>query len=32
MDRIIIDEPDRSSGKREQKVEIHYNFVGDVAG
>ena len=32
VDRIIIHEPDRSSGKREQKVEIHYNFVGDVVG
>ncbi|MCL2056189.1 MAG: DUF4368 domain-containing protein [Oscillospiraceae bacterium] len=32
VDRIIVHEPDRSSGKREQKVEIHYNFIGDVAG
>jgi len=32
VDKIVVHEPDRSSGKREQKVEIHYNFVGDVLG
>ena len=32
VDKIIVHEPDRSSGKREQKIEIHYNFVGELAG
>jgi hypothetical protein len=32
VDKIIVHEPDRSSGKREQKIDIHYNFVGNVAG
>ena len=31
VDKIIVHEPDKSSGKREQKVEIHYNFVGELA-
>jgi len=31
VDKICVHEPDRSSGKREQKVEIHYNFVGELA-
>ena len=30
VDKIIVHEPDKSSGKREQKVEIHYNFVGKI--
>ncbi len=32
IDRIYIHEPDRSSGRREQKIDIHYNFVGELAG
>ena len=32
VDRIIVYEPDKSSGKRQQKIEIHYNFVGELAG
>jgi phosphoglycolate phosphatase-like HAD superfamily hydrolase len=32
IDKIIVHEPDRSSGKRQQKVDIHYNFVGELAG
>jgi hypothetical protein len=30
VDKIIVHEPDKSSGKREQKAEIHYNFVGRI--
>jgi hypothetical protein len=32
IDRIYIHEPDRSSGKRQQKVDIHHNFVGELSG
>ena len=32
IDKIIVHEPDRSSGKRTQQIEIHYNFVGELAG
>lgn len=28
VDKIIIHEPDKSSGHRIQQVDIHYNFVG----
>jgi len=31
IDKILIHEPDKSSGKRKQKVEIHYNFVRELA-
>lgn len=30
IDKIVVHEPDRSSGKRTQKVDIHYNFVGEL--
>jgi uncharacterized coiled-coil protein SlyX len=32
IDRIYIHEPDRSSGKRQQKVDIHYHVVGELGG
>jgi hypothetical protein len=32
VDKIIIHEPDRSSGKREQQVDIYFNFIGELAG
>jgi len=32
IDKIVVHEPDRSSGKREQKIDIHYNFVGEISG
>lgn len=30
VERIIVHEPDKSSGHRIQQVEIYYNFVGQV--
>lgn len=30
ISKIIIHEPDKSSGKRVQKVDIVYNFVGEI--
>ena len=30
VDKIVVHEPDRSSGKREQKIDIYYNFVGEL--
>ncbi|MDR1891485.1 MAG: recombinase family protein [Oscillospiraceae bacterium] len=31
IDRVIVHEADRSSGKREQKVDIYLNFIGQFA-
>ena len=28
VDKIVVHEADRSSGKREQQVEIHLNYIG----
>lgn len=30
VDKIVVHEPDRSHCKRTQKIDIHYNFVGDL--
>ncbi len=30
ISKIIIHEPDKSGGKRVQKVDIIYNFVGEI--
>lgn len=30
IDRIVVHAPDKSTGKRTQQVDIHYNFVGVV--
>ena len=32
VDKIVVHEPDRISGKREQKIDIYYNFVGELVG
>jgi len=29
VEKVIIHEGDRSSGRRVQKVEVHMNFIGD---
>jgi len=31
VDKIIVHEADRSSGKREQQIEIHLNYIGQFA-
>jgi hypothetical protein len=28
VEKIVVHEADRSSGKRTQKVDIHFNFIG----
>ena len=28
MDKIVVHEADKSSGKREQRVDIYLNFIG----
>jgi hypothetical protein len=28
IEKIVVHEADRSSGKRVQKVDIHFNFIG----
>ena len=28
VDKVIVHEADKSSGKREQRVDIHLNFIG----
>ena len=30
INKIIIHAPDKSSGKRMQKIDIIFNFVGDI--
>jgi len=30
IEKIVVHAPDRSSGKRQQKVEIYYNSVGII--
>jgi len=32
VDKIVVHEADKSSGKRQQKIEIHYSFIGELAG
>jgi len=32
IDKIIMYVADKSSGKHQQKIEIQYNFVGELAG
>ena len=31
VDKIIVHAPDKSSGHRTQQIDIHYNFVGELA-
>ena len=28
--RIVVYAPDRSSGKRTQRIDIQYNFIGEI--
>ncbi|MFT4007798.1 MAG: DUF4368 domain-containing protein [Lacrimispora sp.] len=30
VDKIVVYAPDKSSGHRTQKIDIHYNFVGEI--
>ena len=30
VDKIIIHEADKSSGKRRQQIDVHYNFIGEI--
>ena len=30
VDKIIVHEPDKSTGKRIQRIDIHYNFIGEI--
>jgi len=31
VDKIVIHAPDKSTGHRRQQIDIHYNFVGEIA-
>jgi len=31
VDRIVVHAPDKSSGKREQQIDIYLNFIGDFS-
>ena len=30
VEKIIVHAPDKSSGHRTQRIDIHYNFVGEI--
>lgn len=30
VDKIIVHAPDRSSGRRVQRIDVHYNFIGEI--
>ena len=30
VDKIIVHAPDRSSGRRVQQIDVHYNFIGEI--
>ena len=30
VDKIVVHEADRSSGHRVQRIDIHYNFIGEI--
>lgn len=30
IERIVIHEPDKSSGHRIQRIDVHYNFIGEI--
>jgi hypothetical protein len=31
VDKIVVHAPDKSAGYRTQQIDIHYNFVGEIA-
>jgi hypothetical protein len=31
VDKIVVHEADKSSGHRIQRIDVHYNFVGEIA-
>jgi len=30
VDRVVVHEADKSSGRRVQQVDVHYNFIGEI--
>ena len=30
VDKIVVHAPDRSSGRRVQQIDVHYNFIGEI--
>ena len=30
VDKIVVHEADKSSGHRVQRIDIHYNFIGEI--
>ena len=30
VDKIIVHEADKSSGHRVQRIDVHYNFIGEI--
>ena len=30
ISRVVVYAPDRSSGKRTQRIDIQYNFIGEI--
>ena len=30
VEKIVVHAPDRSSGRRVQQIDVHYNFIGEI--
>ena len=30
MEKIVVHAPDKSSGHRVQRIDVHYNFIGEI--
>ena len=30
VDKVVVHEADKSSGHRVQRIDIHYNFIGEI--
>lgn len=30
VEKIVVHAPDRSSGHRVQRIDVHYNFIGEI--
>ena len=30
IEKIVVHAPDKSSGHRTQRIDVHYNFIGEI--
>ena len=31
VDKVVVHAPDKSSGHRVQRIDVHYNFIGEIS-